>query len=125
MRSCRKTSQYSFIPTSAIKHFPPCVFRITQPADLSCYIVLLSPGAIKHLCLFSSSQALLFLSKECPCAHPSNLGPIMEEVSLKQREGVGVSFKDRYKMEWGNKRLRVANDGKKAGDAGSQVLFII
>lgn len=90
VRSCRRTSQYSFVPTSAIKHSPRCVFRITQPADLSCHIVLLSPGPIKHLYLFSSSRALLFLSKECPCAHPSNLGPIMEEVSLERRGRGGL-----------------------------------
>lgn len=42
-------------------------------ADLSSHTVLLSPLPIKHLYLLSGSLAVLFLSKECPCANPSDL----------------------------------------------------
>lgn len=50
-----------------------CVFRVPPVADLSSHTVLLSPLPIKHLYLLGGSQALPFLSKECPCANPSNL----------------------------------------------------
>lgn len=50
-----------------------CVFRVPPVADLSSHTVLLSLLPIKHLYLLGGSQALPFLSKECPCANPSNL----------------------------------------------------
>lgn len=65
--------------------FPQCVFRIPQLADLSFHTVLLSPAAIKHLCLFSGNQALLFFPKECPCARPSNLEPNQGEGGCSER----------------------------------------
>lgn len=88
-----------------------------QDNPTGCFTVTSAHKA--SLYLFSGSQALLFLSKECPCACPSNL----ESNGGGQSEADGGSLlKKEYRIEWGNERLGVGNDNRK-GDARSQVII--
>lgn len=54
---------------------------------------------------------------------PVTLSLTWGEVNLERRRpGGGSLLKKEYGIEWGNKRLRVANDSRE-GDAGSQVII--
>lgn len=90
------------------------ILQIYLLADLPSHKVLLSSAPIKHLCLFSGSQAFLFLSKERPCACPSNL----ESNGWGQSEADGVSlWKKESRIEWEN--------GRKNSMLGARWIFII